>query len=275
MELKNRIRELRLQANLTQEELAEKLFVNRSLISKWENGSRLPGVEDLKRISSLFGISLDELISGDKYPKDPVVKTVFTVEKKKRTEIVLLSLIIAVISARIIIDIFATYLELDSFTAIILHFFQETVWDILIVVFSFRCIAHEERTYKASFSMIVMSLSLTGKIISLFIAYICLYFDFGDFGNSLIGFILYSSPSMLLLYVIYRYCRDRSISVIFFLKIGLLIYIAFYIGRVFLWGAAFTAHLAFYLSRSLPEIIVSVICLYEMHNCFEHFQDME
>ena len=50
---------------MTQEELAEKLYVSRTAISKWESGRGVPSVDSLKAISTFFSISLDDLLSGE------------------------------------------------------------------------------------------------------------------------------------------------------------------------------------------------------------------
>jgi len=46
----------------TQDELAEKLFVSRQSVSKWENGLNYPSIEIIIRISDLFGLTIDELL---------------------------------------------------------------------------------------------------------------------------------------------------------------------------------------------------------------------
>ena len=53
---------LRKQANLTQTDLAEKLNVSRQAVTKWENGSGLPDLDNIKKISSIFNVSVDELL---------------------------------------------------------------------------------------------------------------------------------------------------------------------------------------------------------------------
>lgn len=60
-----KIKKLRNQNNLTQEQFAETLFVTRTAVSKWETNKGLPGIDTLKLISSTFNLSLDELISDD------------------------------------------------------------------------------------------------------------------------------------------------------------------------------------------------------------------
>lgn len=65
MEFNEKLQELRKQRGLTQEELAERLYVSRTAISKWESGRGFPNIESLKAISKTFGVSLDELLSGE------------------------------------------------------------------------------------------------------------------------------------------------------------------------------------------------------------------
>lgn len=50
---------------MTQEELAEKLYVSRAAISKWESGRGYPNIESLKAIAKIFDITIDELICGE------------------------------------------------------------------------------------------------------------------------------------------------------------------------------------------------------------------
>lgn len=62
MELSKKIYQLRKLAGMTQEQLAEKLNISRQTLSKWENGSSVPDVESVVRLSILFHTSLEELL---------------------------------------------------------------------------------------------------------------------------------------------------------------------------------------------------------------------
>ena len=62
MEFNEKLRELRKNRGLTQEELAQALFVSRTAISKWESGRGYPGIDSLKEISRFFSVTIDELI---------------------------------------------------------------------------------------------------------------------------------------------------------------------------------------------------------------------
>ena len=65
MEIKNQIRAYRSELGMSQEELAEAIYVTRQTVSNWETGKSYPDIQSLLRLSSLFGISLDQLIKGD------------------------------------------------------------------------------------------------------------------------------------------------------------------------------------------------------------------
>ena len=65
MELHEKLQQLRKQKGLTQEELAQKLFVSRTAISKWESGRGYPSIDSLKEISKFFSVSIDILLSSD------------------------------------------------------------------------------------------------------------------------------------------------------------------------------------------------------------------
>lgn len=65
MEFNEKLQELRKQKGLTQEELAEILFVSRTAVSKWESGRGMPSIESLKSISKFFAVTLDDLLSSE------------------------------------------------------------------------------------------------------------------------------------------------------------------------------------------------------------------
>jgi len=62
MEFHEKLAELRRSKGLTQEELAEALFVSRTAVSKWESGRGYPSIDSLKEISRFFSVTVDELI---------------------------------------------------------------------------------------------------------------------------------------------------------------------------------------------------------------------
>lgn len=65
MEFSEKLQKLRTNEQLTQEELAEKLYVSRTAISKWESGRGYPSIDSLKAIAKYFNVTIDELICGD------------------------------------------------------------------------------------------------------------------------------------------------------------------------------------------------------------------
>ena len=65
MEFHEKLQKLRSEEGLTQEELAEKLFVSRTAISKWESGRGYPSIDSLKAIAKHFHVTIDELIGTE------------------------------------------------------------------------------------------------------------------------------------------------------------------------------------------------------------------
>lgn len=65
MEFGEKVQKLRNQNKWTQEQLAEKLYVSRTAISKWESGKGYPNIDSLKDIAKLFNKTIDELLSSE------------------------------------------------------------------------------------------------------------------------------------------------------------------------------------------------------------------
>lgn len=65
MELGNQIKQHRNRMGLSQEELADRVYVSRQTISNWENDKNYPDIKSLLLLSSCFGVSLDDLVKGD------------------------------------------------------------------------------------------------------------------------------------------------------------------------------------------------------------------
>lgn len=64
MEPKDILLKLRTQKGLTQEELAEKVYVTRQAVSRWENGDTVPNTETLKVLSKFYGVSINTLLGS-------------------------------------------------------------------------------------------------------------------------------------------------------------------------------------------------------------------
>ena len=65
MELSKKIKQIRNDNKLTQEQFAEKMLVSRTAVSKWENGTCYPSIDSLKYMSQTFNVSLDKLLSSE------------------------------------------------------------------------------------------------------------------------------------------------------------------------------------------------------------------
>lgn len=76
MEFKDRIKELRLERGLSQQALADGIYISRSAIAKWENGLGLPSKESLRLLSEFFSIEEQELLKEHNYEKELVSKNI-------------------------------------------------------------------------------------------------------------------------------------------------------------------------------------------------------
>ena len=152
-----KLKKLRLDNNLTQDELAEKIYVTRTAISKWETDKGYPSIESLKQLSKVFNISIDELIS------DSDIENKKLLEDKK---------------ARKMYYIAITFLSLGITFAVLSYFIKplylnivSIVWCVLYVVFSFFSKPKYKRTQNVKFivpyiiSRILVLLILLGVII--------------------------------------------------------------------------------------------------------------
>ena len=65
MEIGKKLKEARIKTKMTQEQVADALFVSRQTISNWENEGSFPDIVSVVKLSDLFSVSLDELLKGD------------------------------------------------------------------------------------------------------------------------------------------------------------------------------------------------------------------
>lgn len=87
MTLGEKIKVLRSDIGLTQEQLANKLGVSRQAITKWESDKGIPDIDNLKAISKLMGVSIDSLVDNDKNIENIVVREDIKLEGKGRKKV--------------------------------------------------------------------------------------------------------------------------------------------------------------------------------------------
>lgn len=99
MELGTQIKKYRSKQGLSQETLAEKIYVSRQTVSNWENGKNYPDINSLLRLSEIFGVSLDILIKGDVEKMKNEIKKEEVVEFKKYGAIYAVLFVLTLVSA--------------------------------------------------------------------------------------------------------------------------------------------------------------------------------
>lgn len=92
--LSEKLKTLRANAGLTQEQIAEKLGVTKSAIARWESDKGIPDISNLILISDYFNISLDELIKGD----DVVKKKIISDSSSKKWHLLVILYLIAIVA---------------------------------------------------------------------------------------------------------------------------------------------------------------------------------
>lgn len=141
MEISRQIKKYRQEFKLSQEDLAEKIFVTRQTISNWENDKNYPDINSLVLLSNLFGTSLDILVKGDlEQMKEEIKMEDIAVLKRDST-------IFAVLLAATVLSIVPLFLYMD--------FAGIAIWIILFGItmyYAFRIEKqkkiHEIKTYK-------------------------------------------------------------------------------------------------------------------------------
>ena len=84
MEIEKKLKDARLNAGMTQEQVAEKIMVSRQTVSNWETGKSLPDIISIINMSDLYQISLDELLKGDRKMKEKLKKDIENANDNKR-----------------------------------------------------------------------------------------------------------------------------------------------------------------------------------------------
>ena len=143
MEFNEKLQELRKNRGLTQEELAELLFVSRAAVSKWESGRGYPNIESLKEIAKFFSITVDELLSGE--------KLLSIAEREKKADV------------RKICDLLFGFADLLSLLLVILPLYPNTVNGFVYSVNLFG-VSDVSTVSKAVYAVMFAALILSGLV---------------------------------------------------------------------------------------------------------------
>lgn len=98
MEIGKKLKNVRIEAGLTQEKAAEKIDVSRQTISNWENEKSYPDIISVIALSDLYSVSLDELLKGDQKMAEHLEESTNVVKSnKKLTGAILLNIILMIL----------------------------------------------------------------------------------------------------------------------------------------------------------------------------------
>lgn len=143
MEFSEKLQELRKSRNLTQEELAEALFVSRTAVSKWESGRGYPSIDSLKEISRYFSVTIDDLLSGE--------KLLSLAQRENRSNI------------RSLCDLLFGSVDLLAFLLIVLPLYPKTV-DGFVYAVSLITYAETSAVNRYIYWVLFLALALTGLL---------------------------------------------------------------------------------------------------------------
>lgn len=146
MEFHEKLQELRKNKGLTQEELAQALYVSRTAISKWESGRGYPSIDSLKEISKYFSVTIDDLLSGE--------KLLLIAEKENKSNI------------RNMCNFLFGIVDICSLLLIVLPLYPKTIDG---YIYSVNLFAYVETTFFNRFIywILFLSLILTGMVMIL------------------------------------------------------------------------------------------------------------
>lgn len=148
MEFHEKLQKLRKDRGLTQEEMAESLYVSRTAISKWESGRGYPSIESLKAIAKFFSVTIDELLTGE--------ELISVAEKENKSNI------------KSICDMMFGILDISTFVMIILPLYPNTFEG---YIYSVNLFAYTETTnwIRLGYWSLYTGLILTGIVKLIFL----------------------------------------------------------------------------------------------------------
>ncbi|MGL9817816.1 helix-turn-helix domain-containing protein [Enterococcus sp. DIV0098] len=134
MEIGKRIREYRKIYNLSQEQLADKIFVSRQTVSNWENDKTYPDIQIIVSLSILFNVSLDELIREDlEEMKMKISNNKANKRADKRADIYSLIMICSTILASLSIGLVVALPESKLIWIVPIILFLPAVWSSFVL----------------------------------------------------------------------------------------------------------------------------------------------
>lgn len=165
MKFCEKIKKIRVDNNLTQEEMANKLFVSRSLIAKWEQDRGIPSIDMLNTIATTFGLTVNDLINEDEIRLITIKNNQEVEQNKKHLK---MSIIIGVVSILVLLFTIISIISKINLNNDVKPVFKdfETKAEIIELKDDVIVVADEERQYEINWNNLDSKLDRYGNKIN-------------------------------------------------------------------------------------------------------------
>lgn len=130
VEFGEKIRKLREEKGMTQQSMADMLYVTRQAVSRWECGARYPDLLTAKKIAHILEVTVDELISGEELKKNIEKEPILAARRDNNLQVLLYAV---AVSAYVLIVMFGIYSLFPSESLANTPAGRITLWDYLVV----------------------------------------------------------------------------------------------------------------------------------------------
>lgn len=134
MELRATLARLRKENGFSQAELAEELGVTRQAVSRWETGAAAPTTDNLICLSQLFGVTMDELVTGRSAPPDAGVEVPPFPDAESSEAEPPDARVKVVLTAILVLCLFSGTLMWGKLTNSLIHAIDYLFWEIILLV---------------------------------------------------------------------------------------------------------------------------------------------
>ena len=216
IEFGEKVKQLREQKGMTQQTLADMLYVTRQAVSRWECGARYPDLITTKKISQILGVTIDELVSGEKLKENIENKPILVPKRENVIQIVMYTMIAAMNILQILFAAFAywdDHVQFGRFSYTIMNCSMdlERIVTMLAALCGIYISSKDKMTARITGCILCIPYIFT--IVNLF-AFVSEYYRMGASGELMISswFLGLILPVLMLIYIlVYFFQKKRNL----------------------------------------------------------------